>query len=275
MEPVIERISQMGIVPVVTLEDAKDARALAEALSRGGLPCAEVTFRTDAAEEAIRIMSREVPEMLVGAGTVLSVEQAERALAAGAKFMVSPGFQEKVIRYGRERGCPVLPGVSNPSEVGRAAELGLDVVKFFPAEQNGGIAMLKALAAPYPQMKFMPTGGITEENLRAYLDFDRIVACGGSWMVKKELVETGRFDEIERLTQNAVSRMLGFEIDLLEGTAEMVAVTTRDMRRALYHLRQRGVLGEDLSMVTQEKKSIREIRFQLKPGGTCFQLMQR
>lgn len=275
MEPVIEKINQIGIVPVVTLEDAKDAKPLAEALSRGGLPCAEVTFRTDAAEEAIRTMVREVPEMLVGAGTVLTVEQAERALDAGAKFIVSPGFQEKVIHYGRGRGCPVVPGVSNPSEVGRAAELGLDVVKFFPAEQNGGIAMLKALSAPYSNMKFMPTGGITEENLREYLDFDRIVACGGSWMVKKELVENGGFDEITRLTQKAVSRMLGFEIDLLEGTAERVTVTTRDMERALYHLRQKGVLEEDLSMLTQGEKSIREVRFQRKPGGTCFQLMQR
>lgn len=212
MNPIVEEISKIGIVPVIALDDAKDAKPLAEALMNGGLPCAEVTFRTDAAEESIRIMTQSFPEMLVGAGTVLTTEQADRAAAAGAKFIVSPGLNPKVVKHCIEKGYPILPGTANPSDVEQAIELGLDVVKFFPAEQNGGIAMIKAMSAPYTKMKFMPTGGVNADNLKDYLDFKKIVACGGSWMVKKELVAAGEFDKIEQLTREAVTRMLGFEI---------------------------------------------------------------
>ena len=212
MNPIVEEISKIGIVPVIALDDAKDAKPLAEALMNGGLPCAEVTFRTDAAEESIRIMTQSFPEMLVGAGTVLTTEQADRAAAAGAKFIVSPGLNPKVVKHCIEKGYTILPGTANPSDVEQAIELGLDVVKFFPAEQNGGIAMIKAMSAPYTKMKFMPTGGVNADNLKDYLDFKKIVACGGSWMVKKELVAAGEFDKIEQLTREAVTKMLGFEI---------------------------------------------------------------
>ncbi len=164
MNEVLEKISKIGIVPVVVLDDAKDAKPLAEALIKGGLPCAEVTFRTAAAEESIRIMAGEFPEMLVGAGTVLTTEQVDRAVNAGAKFIVSPGLNPKIVKYCIDKGVPVTPGTSNPSDVEQAIELGLEVVKFFPAEAAGGLNMIKSMAAPYTQMKFMPTGGITAKN---------------------------------------------------------------------------------------------------------------
>jgi len=204
MNAVLEKLHEIGIVPVVVLEDAKDAKPLAQALCDGGLPCAEVTFRTAAAEECIRIMSQEFPEMLVGAGTVLTTEQVDRAVAAGAKFIVSPGLNPKVVRYCVERGIPVTPGCITPSEIEQAIECGLDVVKFFPAEQAGGLAMIKAMAAPYVGMKFMPTGGINAKNVKEYLAYDRIIACGGSWMVKGDLVKAGDFAKITELTKEAV-----------------------------------------------------------------------
>ena len=212
MSNIIDEISKIGIVPVIALDDAKDAEPLAKALCDGGLPCAEVTFRTAAAEESIRIMSEKFPEMLVGAGTVLTTEQVDRAVGAGAKFIVSPGLNPKVVKYCIDKNVPILPGTANPSDVEAAIELGLEVVKFFPAEAAGGIKMIKSMAAPYTKMRFMPTGGINASNLKEYLDFDKIVACGGSWMVKKDLVTAGKFDEITKLTREAVTAMLGFEL---------------------------------------------------------------
>ena len=200
MNKVLEEISKIGIVPVIALDHVEDAAPLAKALCDGGLPCAEVTFRTAAAEESIRIMAEQFPEMLVGAGTVLTTEQVDRA---GAKFIVSPGLNPKVVKYCVEKGIPVTPGCSNPSDVEVAIELGLDVVKFFPAEQAGGVAMIKAMAAPYTGIKFMPTGGINAKNLEDYLSFDKIVCCGGSWMVKGDLVKAGAFDKIKELTAEA------------------------------------------------------------------------
>lgn len=212
MNKVLEQIQKIGIVPVVVLDDPKDAAPLAKALCEGGLPCAEVTFRTAAAEESIRIMAKEFPQMLVGAGTVLTTEQVDRAVNAGAKFIVSPGLNPTVVKYCVDKGIPVTPGTSNPSDVEAAIALGLDVVKFFPAEQAGGLAMIKAMSAPYTQMKFMPTGGINAKNINSYLAFDKILACGGSWMVKKDLVAAGEFDKIRDLTKEAVQTMLGFEL---------------------------------------------------------------
>lgn len=212
MNAVLVKIQKMGIVPVIALADAKDAKPLAEALCRGGLPCAEVTFRTKAAEESIRIMSREFPEMLVGAGTILTIEQVQTAVAAGAKFIVSPGLNPKVVQYCIEREIPITPGVANPSNIEQAIELGLDIVKFFPAEPMGGLNMLKALAAPYPNIRFMPTGGISPKNINEYLAFPKILACGGSWMVSSDLIKAGDFKKIEALTRDAVTGMLGFEI---------------------------------------------------------------
>lgn len=203
MNDVLKKIEKIGIVPVVVLNDAKDAEPLAKALCDGGLPCAEVTFRTDAAEESIRIIAEKYPEMLVGAGTVLTVDQVDRAVAAGAKFIVSPGFNPKVVKYCLDKGIPVTPGTQTPSEMEQAIEMGLDVVKFFPAEPAGGLAMIKAVAAPYTMLKFMPTGGINLNNVEEYLKFDKILACGGSWMVKGDLIKAGKFDEITQMTKDA------------------------------------------------------------------------
>ena len=201
---VSETIQKMGVVPVVVLNDAKDAAPLAKALVEGGLPCAEVTFRTEAAEESIRIMTTEFPEMFVGAGTVLTIDQVDRAVAAGAKFIVSPGFDPEIVDYCLEKDIPVYPGCITPSEVAQAVKRGLKVIKFFPAEQFGGLSTIKALAAPYTGIKFMPTGGVSAKNLESYLSFDKIVACGGSWMVKGDLVKAGKFDEIKALVAEAV-----------------------------------------------------------------------
>ena len=201
---VSETIQKMGVVPVVVLYDVKDAAPLAKALIEGGLPCAEVTFRTEAAEESIRIMAKEFPEMFVGAGTVLTIDQVDRAVAAGAKFIVSPGFDPEIVDYCLSKDIPVYPGCITPSEVAQAVKRGLEIIKFFPAEQFGGVSTIKALAAPYTGVKFMPTGGVSAKNLESYLSFDRIIACGGSWMVKGDLVKAGKFDEIKTLVEEAV-----------------------------------------------------------------------
>lgn len=204
MNAVLEQIQALGIVPVVVLDDAKDARPLAKALCEGGLPCAEITFRTAAAEESIRIISQEFPDMLVGAGTVLTTEQVDCAVAAGAKFIVSPGLNPRIVKYCVEKGIPITPGCSNASDIELALENGLEVVKFFPAEPAGGLKMIKALAGPYVGVKFMPTGGINASNVKEYLAYNRIIACGGSWMVKGDLIKAGEFEKITELTKEAV-----------------------------------------------------------------------
>ena len=207
MNQVSEQIAKLGVVPVVVLNHAEDAKPLADALCEGGLPCAEVTFRTEAAEESIRVMTQSHPEMFVGAGTVLTIEQVDRAVNAGAKFIVSPGFDPEIVDYCLSKEIPVYPGCITPSEVAQAVKRGLEVIKFFPAEQFGGVATIKALAAPYTNVKFMPTGGVNANNLESYLGFNKIVACGGSWMVKGDLVEAKKFDEIKALTKEAVERV--------------------------------------------------------------------
>lgn len=204
MNPILEKVHEIGIVPVVVLEDSKDAKPLAEALIAGGLPCAEVTFRTAGAAESIRIMSSEFPEMLVGAGTVLTTEQVDEAVAAGAKFIVSPGLNPRIVKYCVEKGILIIPGCANPSDIEQALENGLEVVKFFPAEQIGGLPLIKAMAAPYTGVKFMPTGGINAKNVSSYLEYPRIVACGGSWMVSSDLVKAGDFKKVTELSKEAV-----------------------------------------------------------------------
>lgn len=204
MKTLEEQFYEYAVVPVVVLDDADDAAPLAEALIKGGLPCAEVTFRTEAAEESIRIMNKKYPDMLVGAGTVLTTEQVDRAVAAGAKFIVSPGFDPEIVDYCMEKNIPVFPGCISPSEVAQAVKRGLKVVKFFPAEQAGGLAMLKAMAAPYTMLKFMPTGGINTKNLKEYLGFSKILCCGGSWMVKGDMIKNKEFDKITGMTKEAV-----------------------------------------------------------------------
>ena len=209
MNEILTRIQEIGIIPVVVLDRVEDAIPLGKALCEGGLPCAEVTFRTEAAEEAIGVMSKEFPDMLVGAGTVLTTEQVERAVAAGAKFVVSPGLNPRIVKYCVEKGIVIVPGCANPSDIEQAQENGLEVVKFFPAELLGGLKMIKALSGPYGNVKFMATGGISASNVREYLACDHIAACGGSWMVPNKLVKEGKFDEIKALVAEAAAIVKG------------------------------------------------------------------
>lgn len=200
---VFDTLSEHRLVPVITLRDAAQADPLADALVAGGLPVAEVTFRTDAAAASIRAMAKR-GDILVGAGTVLTTEQVDDARDAGAAFIVSPGLNPAVVGRCLEIGLPVCPGVATPSDIEAAMGMGLSVVKFFPAEAFGGVAMLKAIAAPYGSMRFMPTGGIGLSNVMDYLAFDRVIACGGSWMVKPALDENGDFGKVQEATRQAV-----------------------------------------------------------------------
>lgn len=204
MNKLIEMISEVGVVPVVKIDDANDAVSLARALRNGGLNCAEITFRTDAAEESIKRISKEFPDMLIAAGTVLTPKQADAAMSAGATFIVSPGLNPIVVKHCIDKGYPVIPGVCTPSEVEQAMSLGLRYLKFFPAEAAGGVKMVKAMAAPYAMIRFMPTGGINAVNIADYLSAKCVFACGGSWMVPSEKIAEGKFDEIEDLTAEAV-----------------------------------------------------------------------
>lgn len=199
------KIGEVGVLPVIKIENAADAVPLADALCRGGLAAAEITFRTDAAEEAIRLTHKAHPEMLIAAGTVLTPDQADRAMAAGAELIVSPGLNPAVVAHCVEKGYPIVPGVCTPSEIEQGLSFGLKVLKFFPAEPSGGLAMIKALSAPYGGVKFMPTGGINAKNIASYLQEKCILACGGSWMVPGDLLKAGKFDEIEELVREAVS----------------------------------------------------------------------
>ena len=196
-DAVFQKFSEIGIIPVVVLNDVKDAEPLGKALMEGGLPAAEVTFRTEAAEESIRIMAERFPDMLVGAGTVLTIEQVDRAVAAGAKFIVAPGLDEEIVKYCLEKDIPVCPGTQTASEMMRAIKLGLTHVKFFPAENAGGLKMIKAVGAALTALKFMPTGGISASNVTEYLQSDKIFCCGGSWMVKGDMIKAGDFDAIK------------------------------------------------------------------------------
>ena len=204
MQDILKKIYEIGVVPVIAMTDVEKAVPLAKALAAGGVPCAEVTFRTAEGEECIRRIAAEVPEVLVCAGTVLTTDQAARAVKAGAKFLVSPGFNPKVVGFCKDNDMLIVPGCANPSDMEAAIEFGLDTVKFFPAEQAGGLDYIKACAAPYTSLSFMPTGGINAGNIGKYLAFNKIVACGGSWMVTKDLIDSGNFDEITRLCKEAV-----------------------------------------------------------------------
>jgi 2-dehydro-3-deoxyphosphogluconate aldolase/(4S)-4-hydroxy-2-oxoglutarate aldolase len=205
MDAVLKKIGKIRLVPVVKIEDSRNAVSLGQALKDGNLPIAEITYRTDAAEETIRILTAELPEILVGAGTVLTIDQVKSAVSAGARFMVAPGFNPTVVDYCLEHNICVVPGVNNPSQIERALERKLKVVKFFPAEASGGLPFLKAVVAPYSDILFLPTGGINLQNLMTYLSFPQVIACGGSWMVKTDLISSGNFTQIVKLTQEAVA----------------------------------------------------------------------
>lgn len=212
MNEVLQTISSIGIIPVIAIDDAKKAVPLAKALAAGGLPAAEVTFRTAAAEDAIRAIAQEVPEMLLGAGTVLTTGQADRAMAAGASFIVAPGYDPKVTQHVIDKGGIMMPGTSTAGEMQQAMNQGCEIVKFFPAEANGGVAMLKNIGAALKGCRWMCTGGVNSKNVNDYLGYSQIAAVGGTWMCKKELIEGERWDEITSICKEAVKTMLGFSL---------------------------------------------------------------
>lgn len=268
MDKILEQIEKIGIIPVVVIDRAEDAVPLAKALCEGGLPAAEVTFRTPAAKDAIKEISRECPDMLVGAGTVLTTEQADAALAAGAKFIVSPGLNPEVVKHCLKKNAVIVPGCANASDIETALSLGLKTVKFFPAEPLGGLKMIKALAAPYVGVRFMPTGGLNAGNIGAYLDTPEIVACGGSFMVDKKLVGKGKFDKITELTRTAADLMLRFTFGGFaeKGGKTLTVLKASNVSRAAFHLGQRGVkfdegsgvyLGERLVGIDSYENGIR------------------
>lgn len=206
----IEKIKQLKIVPILTIHKLKDVIPVVQALINGGLPVAEVTFRTDVAAEAIKIASREFPGLLLGAGTILTPAQVDEAYSSGAKFMVTPGFNPRVVDYCLKRNIPIIPGLNTPTQIEQALERGIDHVKFFPAEASGGLSFINAIGGPYGTVRFMATGGINNTNLKHYLSNPFIFACGGSWMVKKELINEGRFDDIAQVVKNTIEAIQDF-----------------------------------------------------------------
>lgn len=204
MSSITEQLQALKVIPVIAIEQAEDIIPLGAALANNGLPVAEITFRSAAAVEAIRLLRQSQPEMLIGAGTVLNREQVIAAKEAGATFIVSPGFNPNTVKACQELNIPIIPGVNNPSTIEAALEMGLTTLKFFPAEASGGSAMIKALLAPYTQIKLMPTGGISTHNIGEYLAIPRVIACGGSWMVDKKLIAEKQWEEIGRLTREAI-----------------------------------------------------------------------
>lgn len=212
LDAVVEEFGNVGIVPVIKLDKVENAEKLAKALRDGGINCAEVTFRAKGADEVIRRMTKAYPDMFVGAGTVLTCEQADAAYAAGAKFCVAPGLNPKVVKHCLDSGIPFAPGLSSASEIEQALELGLNFVKFFPAEQAGGLQYIKAVCGPYTTMRFMPTGGINPDNLNTYLSYNKIVCCGGSWIVPSKLLDEENWEGITALCKEAIAKMLDFKV---------------------------------------------------------------
>ncbi len=244
---ILEQLKEIKLLPVISLDKEEDALPLAKALMDGGLPCAEVTFRKPRAEKCISAMKKAFPDMLVGAGTVLTKKQVDLAIEAGASFIVSPGFNRNVVKYCIERKIPIFPGCSSPSDIESALELGLNVVKFFPAEQLGGINMLKALAAPYAMMQFIPTGGINEKNISSYLSQKNVLACGGSFMIDKQLLLNKDFNGIEKLVKEVMNAINGKEASPIESRKEEA------IKDKVYHLGGRVVcFGEIMLRLAPE-----------------------
>ena len=286
----LEKLSLAGLVPVIAVNDADDAVPLCKALSDGGLPVAEITFRTAAAEEAIRRVHEAMPDVLLCAGTVLTTEQVDRAVNAGAAAIVSPGLSPDVVKYCVEKGIPVCPGTANPSDVQIAIQYSLKAVKLFPAEAVGGLKLIKSMAPVYPDMKFMPTGGINENNMLDYLAFDKILCCGGSWMVPKDAVAAKDWQRITDLTRSAVDKMLGFEVrhiglncpdaeSSMETAKKISALMGWPIKevtvpRAKWHLEQRGFKFIEDSAVVKNGKLI-AIYLEDEIGGFAFHLVQK
>ncbi|OON99983.1 MAG: 2-dehydro-3-deoxyphosphogluconate aldolase [Epulopiscium sp. Nele67-Bin004] len=217
---ITEKIGAIGVVPVIKFDSLDHAVPLAKALVDGGIPCAEVTFRTGHAKEAMRLMKEAYPQLIMGAGTVTTTEQVDDAIEAGAEFLVSPGLNPNIVKYAQSKNIPMFAGTANASDIEAALELGLTEVKFFPAEVNGGLNAIKNLAAPYVNVKFMPTGGINEKNIAEYLKFDKIIACGGTFMVPQNLLNEGKFDEIAVLCKKAIKAAFGIKLKHIGINAE-------------------------------------------------------
>lgn len=315
----LDQLAMAGLVPVIKIDRAQDAVPLCEALKNGGLPVAEITFRTAAAEEAIRLVHRELPDMLLGAGTVLTCEQADRARAAGAGYIVTPGLNPMVVQHCIDKGYPVIPGCAGPSDIETALGLGLHTVKFFPAEALGGVKMIKALLGPYNMIKFVPTGGIGEKNLMDYLSIPQVSACGGSFMVPQDAIEAGDWERVRRLTAQAVGLVLGFHIrhvglnneneeqareaaqklSLLTGWAmekegpkglfvgdgfELmkqqgrgyhghIAIGTKSVARAMWHLKMRGFRFDESSVQTSADGTPRFVYLEDEIAGFAIHLI--
>lgn len=309
MENIIKKISLYGIVPVIKIEHLEDAVPLAKALCNGGLPIAEITFRTQCAKAAIKAMKEACPQMIIGAGTVLNTIQVDEAIEAGSEFIVSPGLNPKTVQYCLNKNIPILPGCANPSDMEQAIELGLQVVKFFPAEANGGLPAIKAMAAPYNDLKFMPTGGISTANLTEYLSFDKIIACGGTWMVSEELINNKKWDEISAITKQAIKTMLNiqfhhigigandnglqlaalinnphqellkssamvdqveFMFDYDSGTFHHLCLSTKNIERAIFYLKKLGYTFDYNNIRYNNKNKIEFIYFnELISGCKC------
>ncbi len=258
MIQIFKAIRNIGIVPVIKINEKDNAVPLAHALISGGIPCAEITFRTKEAGDAIRNITKEFPEMLVGAGTVTTLEQLDEAISAGSKFIVSPGFNPKIVDCCMDNKIPVIPGIQTPSEIERAMEYGLKLLKFFPAEQSGGAAMIKALSAPYSDIKFLPTGGITEKNLNDYLSLDCVIACGSSYMADASLIDDGNFAEIERRCNAVINTMLGFNIKHLginsdEEQAHAIASFLQTAFGFVYENNNSSILSQNCIEITKLK----------------------
>ncbi|MDR1704020.1 MAG: bifunctional 4-hydroxy-2-oxoglutarate aldolase/2-dehydro-3-deoxy-phosphogluconate aldolase [Clostridiales bacterium] len=243
MNSIEERIFNSGVVPVIKIAEEKDAAPLAAALGAGGLDVLEITFRTEAAEAAIRNVAKSHPDMLLGAGTVSNVETVKKALDAGASFIVSPGFNPSVVDYCVKNSVYVVPGVGGATDIEAALSYGLKTVKFFPAEANGGVKALKAISAPYGDVRFMPTGGIDASNLASYLSFDKVIACGGSWIAKEDLIKANNFTEITRLAREAVALIHGFSFAHLgiNSEDEGLAGEFADAFTDLFFVKQRDI----------------------------------
>ncbi|MCR5672868.1 MAG: bifunctional 4-hydroxy-2-oxoglutarate aldolase/2-dehydro-3-deoxy-phosphogluconate aldolase [Lachnospiraceae bacterium] len=274
MNEILKKLHDIGIVPVIALDDIDHAVPLARALEAGGLGACEVTFRTDAAEEAIRLIAKEVPHMLVGAGTVLTCEQADRAIKAGAKFIVSPGFNPNVTKHVLAKDVCMIPGCETPGEMEQAMELGLDTVKFFPAQQNGGATKLRVLAGPYRNLRWMPTGGVNTSNLAEYMSFDKVLACGGTWMVKKDLIESENWDEITAICKDAVMKMLGINVLPLDTGNDTICVSVYDLDRAIYHLSRMGTSFDETTKV-EDSKGSKSIYLSDRLGNLAIQFVRK
>ena len=296
MNPIVEKVYQIGIIPVIAFNSVDEALPLCKALAEGGLPAAEVTFRTACAEECIRKIHEEMPEMLLGAGTVLTTEQADRAMAAGASFIVAPGFDPEVCKHVIDKGGIMMPGTCSAGEMQQAMNLGCEALKFFPAEANGGVGMLKNIGAALKSARWMCTGGVNAKNVNDYLGYDQIFAVGGTWMCKSDVIKAGDWAKITAQSKEAVDTMLGLklmhvgintgnssifvgskEFEIMKkpgrGTHGHIAIGCNNVDRAIYHLSQRGVKFDLDSKVVKNGKTI-ACYFADEIAGFAFHLVQ-